>query len=203
MIMFFLSLCSAWLPRQFSLNIFYLILSPLVYLAEKVLSPFTSKWLWSFVQYFTIQISEAQRLKWWSWFVHFSITAEWAHKNNHISIVIWRRRSGNDLFALNYQQLNSYLSCIHIITDVQSNIYGHWKQSLSIHKSALCMKFYLEFFGNIYEIVDFVQALNVLCVSQAHELNECLSAQCWDCCIYGLGLYWQQTKLKPCINIKC
>lgn len=105
---FFSSLCSTWLPRQFSLHIFYLILSRLVYLAGRVLSHSTSKWLWSFVQYFTIQISKAHRLKWQPWFVCSSITAEWAHKNNHISIVIWRRRSGNDLFALNYKQLNSF-----------------------------------------------------------------------------------------------
>ena len=112
---FFFTLCSTWLPRQFSLNIFYLILSPLVYLAEKVLSPLPSKWLWSFVQYFTIQISEAHRLKWQPWFVYSSITAEWAHKSNHISIVIWRRRSGNDLFALNLQQLNSFFCLVYTL----------------------------------------------------------------------------------------
>lgn len=105
---FFFTRCSTWLPRQFSLHIFYLILSPLVYLAEKVLSPSASKWLWSFVQYFTFQISEAHSLKWQPRFVHSSITAKWAHKNNHISIVIWRRSSRNDLFALNYQQLNGF-----------------------------------------------------------------------------------------------
>lgn len=44
--------------------------------------------------------------------------------NNHISIVIWGRSSGNDLFALNYQRVNSFCLCVHIVTAVQSNIYG-------------------------------------------------------------------------------
>lgn len=87
---------NTWLPRLFSLHIFDLILFPLVYLAEKVLSPSTSKWLWSFVQYFTFQISEAHSRKWQPRFVHSSITAKRAHTNNNISIVIWRRSSGND-----------------------------------------------------------------------------------------------------------
>lgn len=58
------------------------------------------------------------------------------------------------------------------------------------------------FFSNVYAISGFGQALSLLCFSLAFhlELNRYLSAQCWDCCIYGLGLYWQ-LELKPCISI--
>lgn len=99
----FLSLCSTqsfFLP----LHIFYLP-SPRVYLAEEGLSPSTSKRPWSFVQYFTIGISGAHGRRWQPQFVYSSITA---HRNNHISIVIWRRSRCNDLFALNHQQLSAF-----------------------------------------------------------------------------------------------
>lgn len=124
----FLSLCSTWPPRQFSLHIFYLVLSPLVYLAEKGLSPSTSKWLRSFVQYSTIQISRAHSLGWQARFVRPSITVEWAHKNNnHISIAIWRSGSCHYLFALNYQQLNSF--CLVYICGIKHL----WDLTISIH----------------------------------------------------------------------
>lgn len=86
------------------------------------------------------------------------------HKNNHISIAIWRRSGGNDLFASNYQQLNSVCLVYTLLQDQtfmsNQNSHCHFIPRLCEELYSHNLQIMREF--SVYETSGFGHALSSL-----------------------------------------